>query len=261
MEGSGMSKLQREIQWRLSLYSTTPPQEVITQIITDMTRLKMLEVQKEMGGTAVAEQGIRKKLPFAAFRPFQDGVEEIDRYLHVFETQCGLQGIDKADWVTILISKLSGRALDAFEAIPAEDKKDYERIKERLLARYAITPEAHRSKFRRLQREEGQPYTEWAHQMSRSVDAWFSGCQATTLADAAQLVLLEQFYKQSPIEVRQWVQDQKPLTVDKAAELADQYMDTRRSHQPEPRSFPRPLSAPVHIQPSARQSVTLPPKV
>lgn len=100
----------------------------------------MLEVQKEMGGIAAAERGSCKKLPYTAFQPFQDGVEEIDRYLHVFKTQCHLQEIHEANWVTILISKLSGRALDAFEAIPGEDKKDYERVKERLLARYAITP-------------------------------------------------------------------------------------------------------------------------
>lgn len=68
---------------------------MITQIIADTTRLKMLEVQKEIGGTAAAERASHKKLPYAAFRPFQDGVEEID--LHVFETQCDLQEIDEAD--------------------------------------------------------------------------------------------------------------------------------------------------------------------
>lgn len=66
-------------------------------MIADMTRLKMLEVQKEIGGTEAAERGSRKKRPYAVFRPFHNGVEEIDRYLHVFKTLCNLQEIDEAD--------------------------------------------------------------------------------------------------------------------------------------------------------------------
>ncbi|XP_053545726.1 E3 ubiquitin/ISG15 ligase TRIM25-like [Bombina bombina] len=89
-----LTNLQNEIQWRLALFSTPPPLEVISQIIVDGTRLRMLDIQQVNGELAPVNQGSWKKLPYATFHAFQDGQEEIDQYLQVFETEWDLQGID-----------------------------------------------------------------------------------------------------------------------------------------------------------------------
>ncbi|KAM9329490.1 uncharacterized protein PAF06_003128 [Gastrophryne carolinensis] len=51
---------------------------------------------------------------------------------------------------------------DAFRAISDADLPHYHLVKEALLARYAVTPEAYRRRFRESQKKGGDSYTEWA---------------------------------------------------------------------------------------------------
>lgn len=256
---SEATEFQRDVQWRLALYGTHPPQEVISQVLREVSQLRMAELQRDQGASVMFNReapAARKKLPYAAFRMFQDGEDEMDVYLQMFERQCGLQGVNKADWVTLLVSRLTGRAAEAYNNVPDEISQDYDRVKERLLARFGITPEAHRLRFRNLRRKEREPYTEWAHQMTRAAESWMTGRQAVTMADALQLILLEQFYDHTPHEVRDWVKDRRPVTVDEAATLADQYVDSRRTVQPEPKTPARPVpNIPRSVAPPHQPSI------
>ena len=88
-----------------------------------------------------------RKLPFRAFKLFKEGEEEIDAFLQDFERLCQIHEVLSQDWVVLLASNLTGRAADAYRALEDEDAKGYDRVKEALLARFAITPEASWIKF------------------------------------------------------------------------------------------------------------------
>ncbi|KAM4691878.1 serine/threonine-protein kinase WNK4 [Rhinophrynus dorsalis] len=262
-ETSQASELQREVQWRLALYGDNPPHEVIDRVLADATRLRALELQRDTRESTPSdrvETRGRKKIPYQAFPKFEDDKDDLDRFIQIFERQCGLQEVDEADWVTLLVSRLTGRAAEAYEAIPEEDCRDYGQVKQRLLARYGITPEAHRGKFRSLRWKEGQSCTEWVHRMIRAAEGWIKGCQATTVNEVLQLLVLEQFYEHAPLAARDWVRDRKPITADQAAVLADQYLDARRTVAPETRAPPACyVPPPARVPPPVRPLTTGPP--
>uniref|UniRef100_A0A8C5LQY2 CCHC-type domain-containing protein n=1 Tax=Leptobrachium leishanense TaxID=445787 RepID=A0A8C5LQY2_9ANUR len=133
----------------------------------------------------------------------------------------------------------------------------YERVKEHLLARYALTPEAYRVRFRALRRGTQDSYAEWGHRMQQALRSWIQGCQATQPDQIIQLLLLEQFYNYSPPEVRDWVRDRRPLTLSEATRLADEYQDARRVappviRAPPPRFHPAPQLRPAPLERAPR---------
>uniref|UniRef100_A0A8C5N2U2 CCHC-type domain-containing protein n=1 Tax=Leptobrachium leishanense TaxID=445787 RepID=A0A8C5N2U2_9ANUR len=198
----------------------------------------------------------KQKIPFATFKLFPEGSEDIDGFLQDFERQCALQEVAAQDWVPLRASKLTGRAAEAYRAVADEDCMVYERVKEHLLARYALTPEAYRDRFRALKKGTHDSYVEWGHRMQQVVRSWIQGCQATHPDQIIQLLLLEQFYNYSPPEVRNWVRDRHPLTLPEDARLADEYQDARRVPPPDirppPPRFhpaPQPRTAPIERAP------------
>ncbi|XP_040296035.1 uncharacterized protein LOC121007851, partial [Bufo bufo] len=156
-----------------------------------------------------------------------------------FERQCNLHRIDRGEWVAILSGKLSGKASDAFRTVPEQEIHSYARVKEVLLARYAVTPESYRQKFRDSRKTTKDSYVEWACQLSLSASNWVNSSQATTAEDILQLMLLEQFYNHIQTDVKDWVRDRRPMTLPEAAKLADEYADTRKTNLVTPRVVPR----------------------
>ncbi|XP_040262454.1 uncharacterized protein LOC120978250, partial [Bufo bufo] len=156
-----------------------------------------------------------------------------------FERQCNLHRIDRGEWVSILSGKLSGKASDAFRTVPEQEIHSYARVKEVLLARYAVTPESYRQKFRDSRKTTKDSYVEWACQLSLSASNWVNSSQATSAEDILQLMLLEQFYNHIQTDVKDWVRDRRPMTLPEAAKLADEYADTRQTNPVTPRVVPR----------------------
>ncbi|PIO35435.1 hypothetical protein AB205_0055180 [Aquarana catesbeiana] len=174
----------------------------------------------------------RRKVHFSAFKNFIEAEGEIDGYLADFERQCALHRVPTEEWVTILSGKLSGRTSEAFRAIPDEDIMNYGLVKEALLGRYAVTPEAYRRRFRETSKRTGDSYTEWACRLHHTASHWVTGCQAVSGEEVLQLFLLEHFFDKLSPEVREWVRDQKPCTLSEAARLADEYTDARKLDNP-----------------------------
>ncbi|XP_040278175.1 uncharacterized protein LOC120993770, partial [Bufo bufo] len=168
-----------------------------------------------------------------------------------FERQCNLHRIDRGEWVAILSGKLSGKASDAFRTVPEQEIHSYARVKEVLLARYAVTPESYRQKFRDSRKTTKDSYVEWACQLSLSASNWVNSSQATTAEDILQLMLLEQFYNHIQTDVKDWVRDRRPMTLPEAAKLADEYADTRKTNLVTPRVQPPRPTVPSH-PPAAR---------
>lgn len=249
------AEFQQKVIWRLSQLGPNPPQDIVVRIMEQVsasqrapqTNLGQAETSSQPGSS---NGGQRKKINYAAFKTFIDGEMEIDTYLQDFERQCALEGLERENWAAILSSKLSGRAAEAYRAVPDSAIHDYERVRDILLARYAVTPEAYRRKFRGLRKGNRDSYAEWAFRMHRAALSWMQGCQAKTLEDAIQLLLLEQFFEHTPTETRNWVRDRKPGTVEEAARLADEYHDGRKTE---------PSGGHLTVKPSYPVPAPLPP--
>ena len=62
----------------------------------------------------------------------------------------------KESWAINLSALLTGRALDVYTRLSADQAKDYEQLKKALLERYQLNAEGFRSKLRESVAEEGE---------------------------------------------------------------------------------------------------------
>uniref|UniRef100_A0A8C5R192 CCHC-type domain-containing protein n=1 Tax=Leptobrachium leishanense TaxID=445787 RepID=A0A8C5R192_9ANUR len=274
---------QQRVRERIALYGADPSEASIQQAIND---IKQQDAQKEkeldqkerelerkereldrqerererqhelqmIGRQAEARQmepphqepARPKKIPFQVFKTFNESEEENEGFLQDFESLCKVHEVPRSAWAGILASKLAGRAAEAYRTVSDQDATDYSQVKQTLLARFAITPEASRTKFRISRKQANTTHVEWAHRLQGDLKGWFQGSQADTVEAVTQLILLEQFLDHTTSPIQDWVRDKKPSTVQQAATLADEYVDSRRTSGGARQPLPRPSLPPHH---------------
>uniref|UniRef100_A0A8C5Q5A3 CCHC-type domain-containing protein n=1 Tax=Leptobrachium leishanense TaxID=445787 RepID=A0A8C5Q5A3_9ANUR len=240
------SVFERKVRQRVALFGAAPSEAAIHNAIQEIRQeeerdkesedrdkereheLRLAEARSQRDTTPHPDRSTARKVPFQAFKDFREMEDEIERYLQDFERLCQVHEVHRADRVRILACKLTGRAAEAYRTVPDEEATNYAHVKQALLSRFAVTPEASRAKFRNSRRPNGATHVEWAHRLQRDLRTWFLGSKAETVDDITQLLLLEQFFEHTPSAIREWVRDKKPQTVQQAAAWADEYADTRK---------------------------------
>ena len=119
----------------------------------------------------------------------------------------------------VVQQKLTGKAQAVVSALSDEDADDYEAVKEAVLLAYELVPEAYRQKFRGYRRSSGQSYVEFQREKEILFDRWVRSLKVDLSYESLrELVLMEEFKKSTPPEVRTYLEDQKVREV-RSAEL------------------------------------------
>ncbi|GFO39875.1 retroviral-like aspartic protease 1 [Plakobranchus ocellatus] len=87
---------------------------------------------------------------------FQDGSDDLDIWLTRFERFAESNGWSWEKWSSSLCALLTGRALDCYRWLSAEQAKDYDKVKEALMKKYDLTEDIYRRKFRTRKPAEGE---------------------------------------------------------------------------------------------------------
>ena len=148
--------------------------------------------------------------------------DDIEAYILTFERLMAAYGVEKAHWVVRLAPQLSGKAQQAYAAMPTEEAGQYDRVKEAILRRYNINAETYRQRFRSATRKEDESYRQLAVRLG-DLAKWTKGCK--TAEEMADLIAIEQSL---PTGVRIWFSERKPDTVAAAGQLADDYVLARK---------------------------------
>ena len=82
--------------------------------------------------------------------------DDIESYLTTFERIMAANEVRRERWSYQLAPYLTGRAQQAYAALPPEDAKEYDTVKEAILRRYDINDETYRQRFRGLRPKEGE---------------------------------------------------------------------------------------------------------
>jgi len=88
--------------------------------------------------------------------PFDELKDNMDSFINRFERYAETQKWQKDEWATFLSALLRGKALDVYSRLPAEEAKDFERLKDALLRRFQMTEDGFRDKFRTSKSEQGE---------------------------------------------------------------------------------------------------------
>ncbi|KAM4676056.1 LOW QUALITY PROTEIN: uncharacterized protein O3C94_008702 [Discoglossus pictus] len=232
---STQNEFGRELQSRLAFFPGTPPTETLERIMADVHEYimeKQRADRRSREGSLITPHILpgKPKIPYNAFKNDVE-TEDIDGYLHNFERLCQLHEINAADQVPLLVGKLAGRASEAYRTMPDEDSRDYQKVKQAILDRYAIT------RFRESRKTEKDTHMERAHRLTRAGKGWVQAAQATTVEDMLQLLLLEQFFQGLTPDLQNWLRNRKPCILTDAARWGDEYQDARRAQRAQARSI------------------------
>ena len=91
---------------------------------------------------------------------FKEGETEIDAYLRTFEKLAHVHKWTRDTWATRLAPLLSGKAMEAYGRMSAEESGDYDKVKNAILQRYQLTGEAYRKKFRNCKQQIDETFKE-----------------------------------------------------------------------------------------------------
>jgi transposase InsO family protein len=149
---------------------------------------------------------------------------DVENYFCVFEKTARTNSWPESIWAAVLQAKLCGKALKAFSEMNDVDVTDYKLLKGKILATYELVPEVYRKRFRSYVKRSNDTYSDFAHVLNMQFKRWLSGVDAyDDLERIKQALLIEQFCENVPSDLKMWLVDKGPKTLDEAAKLADQY--------------------------------------
>lgn len=200
-----------------------------------MKRLELeIERQRLMG------QGATNSIPERAselgsysmdrsIQPYKIG-EDIGLFLVNFERACQRNGFALSTWSQRLLTLLPCEAANVVARLSAREADDYEKVKSTLLKKYRLCAEAFRQRFRDSTKKLDEDYAEFAYGLKTNLTEWLKSAEVYESRDKIiECICLEQFYQRLPQPIKLWVQDREGVdTVEKAAELADEYARRRK---------------------------------
>jgi hypothetical protein len=154
--------------------------------------------------------------------PFDENREEISLWLKKFERVAEFSKWSRDTWAVRASVCLSGRAAECYNSLDDAAAKDYDKLKTALLARYQLTAEVYRRRFRSCRKKEGESYLSLSVRLSETLAKWQALADSPSLQE---LVLLEQFFQTLPADLAAFVRERRPKKLTEAAEAADIYAE------------------------------------
>ncbi len=169
------------------------------------------------------------KLKGPKLTPF-DERDDMGSYLHRFERVAELHRWRKADWAVYLASLLKGKALDVYARLPNDQARDYDKLKEALLKRYALTEEGYKQKFYESKPEKGESPPQFITRLDSYFVRWIelAGVEQT-YEDVKDLLVRERYLSTCLKPMELFLRERALTDITELAKLAEQYEDAHGS--------------------------------
>jgi len=165
--------------------------------------------------------------------------KNVEEYLITFEKIAEINNWPVDRYASVLQSMLVGKGLRVFAELPKEDCQDYEKLSRAILNAYAVVSEVHRTRFRAATKQPGETFSDFAFTLGLHFKRWIEGEKAfEDLNRIKEVIKLEQFYERLHPEMRAWLNDKAPETLERAATLSDEYTALRKANQ---RGYSQPI--------------------
>ena len=148
--------------------------------------------------------------------------DNIESYLTTFERIMAANEVNKERWSFQLAPHLTGKAQQAYAALPTDEAKNYDTLKEAILRRYDINEETYRQQFRKLRPKEGEPPQELITRVKDLATRWAR--ESKTRDELLDLMVREQFLSILPEDARVAVIKRQPKDSEEAGRVAATYL-------------------------------------
>src|SRR5207253_7469151 len=142
--------------------------------------------------------------------------------------------IPESRWCLHLEALLTTELITVTAQLSAEDAKEYQTVKAKLLERFQLTSDSARIKFRSLEKTNEQTFPDFAFALRTHLNSWIKLAKVSTFEELLDLVAMEHFIGKCPNHVKYWLQDKGPLTkIEVAALQAEEYVIRRHTNHME----------------------------
>ncbi|GFO34863.1 retroviral-like aspartic protease 1 [Plakobranchus ocellatus] len=158
----------------------------------------------------------------------QDGRDDLDIWLTRFERFAESNGWSREKWSSLLCALLTGRALDCYGWLSAEQAKDYDKVKEDQMKRYDLTEDGYRRKFRTCKPAEGESPDMFIVRIVTYLDRWIELSKTDKSYEKLKdLIVREQFMDTCPEDLATSLREKDLHTLERVAKEADLFLKTR----------------------------------
>jgi hypothetical protein len=184
-------------------------------------RLRELELTAARSGVNISTFSVAQQVRLVP--KFNE--RDVEKYFLAFEKTATTLKWPKDQWTMLLQTALSGKALDAYSALPIANIADYDMVKAEILRTYELVPEAYRQKFRKLQKGQSVSYVEFAREKRILFERWLESQKIESDFDKlCEIILLEEFKNSISHEICLHLEDRKIDSLAAAATAADEYV-------------------------------------
>ncbi|KYO37812.1 hypothetical protein Y1Q_0004671 [Alligator mississippiensis] len=148
--------------------------------------------------------------------------DDPEAYIETFERHALMTGLPQDYWASQLGALVVGAAQAAYRAIPREEARDYEQVKQAILYRLEISPDHYRRLFRaRKGPDERRPRV--LLQLLRDLLNKWVNPVGSDHEDLADQVILEQFQNDLEERTHSWVRQHSPRNCEEVLKLAEAF--------------------------------------
>ncbi|XP_051794916.1 uncharacterized protein LOC127530951 [Acanthochromis polyacanthus] len=153
--------------------------------------------------------------------------DDIEHFLITFERMAQVCRWPEEEWSVRLVPLLTGKARSAFVQMDIRYSDDYEKVKDAILAKYEITDETYRRRFRSLKIEPDETPWELYVRLKDLLHRWLHPEKAKK-SDMLEKLILEQFLRMVSPELEVWIRERAPRDAAEAARLAEAFLSARK---------------------------------
>ena len=163
------------------------------------------------------------KLPY-----YRDG-DDIVAYLDRFELLAETAQLDRNSYPSHLISLLSGKALSISHTLSRDDRRNYEALKQGLLAGFHKSAESYREEFRQSRMRTGETASQFIVALGKSFDNWINHSNVEeTFEGLRNFCLLDQFMSACPPVLRTHLKELGAKTLNRVIQVTDDWLCAHR---------------------------------
>ena len=219
-------EVQREME-RMQMEAKLRSEQQEREIALRKAELDILRLKSESG--ASLDTTMRQEMPYSN-RPklprFDENKDDMDAFIERFERFATSLEWPEDTWATYFSPLLTGKGLQAYACMPADQVNDYRALKKAVLHRYQLTSDGFRNKFREAKPDKGETVFQFVARLKRYLDRWTELAEANDTVDAMKdLLVREQLINTCSTELALFLKERVPKTVDEATQLAEQYLE------------------------------------
>ena len=174
--------------------------------------------------TSTSGNGFSAKVPRLSV--FHDNKDNIGAYIERFERFATTHHWPRETWASSLSALITGKALEVYSRLSADEADDFDVLKKALLDRYNLNAEGFRMKLRDSVADEGESPAQFITRLDSYLNKWIELSKIPkTFAGMVQLVLTEQFTSTCSNDLATFLKERTCGSLKDLGETANKYLE------------------------------------